>query len=163
MKHTFATIVFLFAAYSAQAQKPPVNERGEPADQQTCYQQARQYLSDVNKDVAKPDKEAILSQAHYDPKTKMCYAQIERTFSVFPSDSKYRSYVQEIRVVDAFEGKMIAMYVTAYSVEEDGTIKWSDPTACTVAGEKCTKRPVFNGLLWKLIPAFKPVDANRVN
>lgn len=163
MKHIFATIVFLFATCSVQAQKPPANERRELADQQTCYQQARQYLSDLNKDVLKSEKEASLSQAHYDPKTKMCYAQIERTFSIFPSDSKYRSYVQEIRVVDAFEGKMIAMFVTAYSVEEDGKIKWEDPTACTVAGEKCIKRAVFNGLLWKLIPAFKPVDANRVD
>jgi hypothetical protein len=157
---TLSFVILLLAATPAFAQTQ--KERGEIADQTACYQQARVYLADLDKMNGATYK---LEHAHYDPKSRICYAQIKWTLDITETVSQDpkedQAFVEDIAVVDAFEGRQIAQYVDSYHFTKTGAT-WSAPSACNVNGEKCKERAVFNYLLWKLVPAFKPIDAELV-
>jgi hypothetical protein len=148
----------------AQQTKPKNQDHANLTHQQMCYQQARQYVADENVTRSKlNDYDNSLygfSQAHYDPKTQTCYAEIGRSQPSFPPEATAYGTIETIEVVDAFEGKTIAFFVDGFTQDKKtGKLAWAEPSACQVNGEKCTSRPTFNYLLWKLIPAFRPVTA----
>jgi len=167
MTGTMNLIALILLGTLVLASGTAAQDHGGLSDQQACYQQAKQFVADKNasgfKTGPNDDSHFTLSQAHYDPKTKVCYAQVDRLSPVYPAESSLQAYVEMIEVVDAFEGKNIASFVDSYSVDKDGGLKHVAPSECQVNGEKCSERAVFNHLLWKFIPAFRPVNAQKVD
>lgn len=157
----FAALTLSFSA-SMHGQAQPT-KRADLADKRACYEQAQKYVADRNAERAtekiQQGSPYRFELAHYDATTQVCYVQLERDTPSFPPGSKSHAVVEEILVVDAFEGQTIAFFVGGWTANEKGALTFSEPTACHVNGEKCHSRPAFNGLLWKLIPAFQPVDA----
>ena len=149
---------------NGQQTKPKNQDHTSLTDQQMCYQQARQYVADKNATRSKlndyDNSLYDLSQAHYNPKTQTCYAEIGRSQPSYPTEATIYGTIETIEVVDAFEGKTIALLIDGFTQDKKtGKPTWTEPSACQVNGEKCTSRPTFNYLLWKLIPAFRPVTA----
>jgi len=168
----YALLLLLAAPAVAQTtrrESQTPNPSAIVGDKVACYNQAQAYVDRQNKEStplmpgeswSKPVYG--LDQAHYDAKAQVCYLQMRRGFSVFPPDSRSRSTVEEVAVLDAFEGKTIALFVDTvdYPKTAEGKITQSKPEVCDVNGAKCSSREEFNGLLWKLIPAFQPVDCH---
>ena len=130
------------------------------ATQKACYRQAREYVGDANKSAEPEHDYWAFTQAHYDPTSKICYVQYDHT------QSSPASILWMVLVTDAFEGKDIASFVGASHAKSDepgAPYTESKPMVCHVLSEKCDSRAEFNGLLWKLLPAFRPVTATSVD
>lgn len=163
MKLSLFFVTLLMSSVVVSARQANLS-RAKLTDQQKCYQQARQYVADENATRSKLNDYDTslygLSQAHYDPKTQTCYAQIARSQASYPADATVYGTIETIEVVDAFEGKQIALFVDSVTQDKKtGRLAWTEPSACQVNGEKCASRATFNYLLWKIIPAFRPVTA----
>jgi hypothetical protein len=166
-KLRIAVLLVLFCTTPTFGQmQPKPDKHADLADRKMCYEQAQKYVADSNAKVIQDklapwrDYHWTFEAAHYDVKTQTCYVQYERHPQTFPPESTAYVVVDEIRVDDAFEGKEIAAFVGGYSMDkQSGKTANSPLTFCQVNGEKCNERAVFNGLLWKLIPAFRPVMA----
>ncbi|MGC1374357.1 MAG: hypothetical protein WA824_19635 [Candidatus Sulfotelmatobacter sp.] len=140
-------------------------DRADMPRQEQCYRQARQYVADENVSRSKlssyDDSLYRFAQAHYDPKTQICFAEVERSQPSFPPGSALSGTVETIKVVDAFEGKTIASFVDGATVDnKTKDLERDKPSDCQVNGATCTSWPGFNSLLWKLIPAFRPALAS---
>jgi hypothetical protein len=133
-------------------------------DKKACYNQAQAYVATQNQNsVALPGKpwaktSYSFGQAHYDAKAQVCFVLMNTSMPVFPPDSTYHSQVEQVIVDDAFEGKRIAIYTAAWSMDQRGEMTHGEPTNCEVEAKRCSARPEFNRLLWKLIPAFQPTN-----
>jgi hypothetical protein len=132
-------LILVFVSTVAIAQKAPL------AEQKSCYEQARKYVADSNAATNPPGLYSF-SQAHYDSKVHTCYVLMQ---SVDPVGN---SAIMNIVVDDAYEGKIVAQCVYTIGANDK-------PTVCQVNGQKADSRANFNYLLWKMIPAFKPVTA----
>jgi len=188
MKTLLAAVALaLISAIGASAQTRPVKnplQHADMADQRTCYEQARVVVDRIakeDKDYAeKNNSNAIGSQinygisylggAHFDAASKTCYVErIKMTTMSFGTldkpDSVRITIMNQVEIEDAFEGKSIASFFGTSTKNGAGENPFEDapPSVCQVNGEKCDSRAVFNGLLWKLIPAFRPVDAKDIN
>ena len=163
MKTVFLVVAAVMLTTMSRAQTAPQSGGISTilADKKACYDQARAYVADENRD-ATPTVPTeswakmayTLEQDHYDAGTQTCYVWMTGMKDVFPPDSSNgRVVVVQATVADAFEGKEIADYTATISA--DGT--WSNFTG-QVNGEKCNDKAQWNGLLWKLIPAFQPVE-----
>jgi hypothetical protein len=168
MPRTVLLVFLLSLAVSAQNATPTAQRnqgRANLTDQKACYQQARQYVLDKDGTASKlasyDNSLFTLDQAHYEPKTQTCYVQTRRSQPSYPPESTIYGMVETIQIADAFEGKEIAVFVGGYIQDKKaGGLKWDAPSECRVNGEKCTSRPTFNDMLWKLIPAFRPAGAD---
>lgn len=156
--------VSLLASFCLSSTQAQGQRRATLGDRRACYDQAQAYVAKRNENSAALPGEPwaktsySFGQAHYDARAQICYVLVNTTMPVFPPDSAHHSQVEQVIVDDAFEGKRIAIYTNARSVDGAGQITSSKPTDCEVNGEKCSARPEFNRLLWKLIPAFQPAD-----
>jgi hypothetical protein len=139
---TLAIALVLLCSCMAVAQSKPTH--ADMANQSICYAQALVVVPKTDKYPAK------LDGAHYDAVSKTCYVQWSR----MAWTSAQWDGIDQIEVEDAFEHKYVAEFI---GVAGEGI---TPPTSCQVNGEKCDSRAQFNGLLWKFIPAFKPVTAN---
>lgn len=137
----FAALLLALASSSALAQKASLTE------QKACYEQAQRYLADNNavNQRMKPPVQYVFLQAHYDSKEETCYVE---------SSSDFSSSGMWIVVEDAFEGKAIAKCFFALDLTEK-------PPDCQVNGENAESVAVFDSMLWKLIPAFRPVTQEK--
>lgn len=132
MKAFMSIGILLLSAYAAA-------QKGSLSEQKMCYQQARKFVADTN---AGSRDEWLFDQSHYDVKTKTCYVKLTRFFS-----SEGKPYT-ETNIADAYEGKLIGFCVSPTGeVEEGGGL---------LGGQKAKSRDEWDGLVTKLIPAFKP-------
>lgn len=153
MRKLSKVIVFVVIELVVWTLAVSAQTRGSMAEQQVCWQQARDYVVARNKG----DKiNYSFEQAHYDATTKTCYVQYGTVTQLVEGFLTYFVYVD-----DAFEGKTFALFVGANHLES-GEYKEDIPTSCQVNGKECKERTVFNGMLWKFIPAFRPVNAVTV-
>jgi len=158
MKKVVSFILGLIVCAPLAAQTPARKQPTTHADmavQKECYQQAHTYVSDANKNSV-PDPYFSFTQSHYDPVSKICYVEYQH----FEMSGSGMLWI--INVADAFEGKIVAEFVESNVKQSDGTYQELPPTICQVNGKACNEQAAFNGLLWKLIPAFEPVDSKVV-
>jgi hypothetical protein len=143
--------------------------RGNIADQQACYLQAKQVVAEKIQEAENEKafhESYSFTQAHYDGKVQVCYVEYSHIIYIPTNrNGEYSntSYVHETVVADAFEGKTVATLVLSVDTS-DGykeTVSTDIAGTCQVNGETCTSHATFNGLLWKFIPAFKPVNAKE--
>ena len=168
MKRIAMLLFALVLSVPAFAQK---SSHADMANQGICYQQAKQVVDLIAADDTKYSKThdepgrvsygtAQLDGAHYDSASKTCYVKWSRMmFSTYPS---FSSMFFTVIVADAFEGKDIATFHgDDVRQETGGDFVEETPVTCQVNGTQCDSRAQFNGLLWKLIPAFRPVNAHN--
>jgi hypothetical protein len=140
-----ATIILMFAATFAFAQK------GTPSEQRECYRQAHQYVAERR---ASGGEDWKLEQIHYEAKNRTCYVEMGLSEPLLSDDGTGR-VLNTVTVDDAYEGKTVAL--CAYLSSESGSLFGVMSDGCYV-GEKPAKSVAhWNYLLWKILPAFKPV------
>lgn len=116
-------------------------QKGTQSEQRACYEQAKKFVEDNTSS----DFPMMFMQAHYDPKNGTCYVQTQST------SAKGKDFIVA-SVYDAYEGKDVA----SCSYYSDGKSITNDD--CYVAAEFAESRAEWNELLWKFIPAFKPIN-----
>ena len=139
-KILLAVIATLLLGTEAETQQPkPCTQLPTVAERRACYEQARRFVEDLNKDMKGKTRETgtvhySYMASHYNPRNADClveYADLADGTTLGTASKT---------VADAFGGGEVA-----YFVGEPGK-----PRVCAVRAESCINEPQFDAMVRKL-------------